>query len=147
MNPFFFSPTQLLAHWKMVRTDMQDTPEIDQLRAVVDFWGKAPQSTMAYDPEMLDTYPTPWEMVSANDWCRNSIAVGMDFTLRLGGWNADRLRIKMIRDYDISDQKLIVVVDRKYYLNYEQAMVAPIPQTNHDVLATWAFTGKHYERV
>lgn len=102
---------------------------------------------MAYDPEELNTYPTPWEMMSANDWCRNSIAVGMEFTLRLGGWAANRLQIQMIRDYDISDQKLVVIVDGKYFLNYEHGSVTPIPETNRDVLATWAFTGKHYERV
>jgi hypothetical protein len=148
MNPFFLAPPQLSAQWKKIRTELANLPEIDQLQSVVDFWSKAPQSTMAYDPEELHTYPTPWEMINANDWCRNSIAVGMEFTLRLGGWSANRLQIQMIRDYDISDQKLVLVVDGKYFLNYEYGSVVDIPlQNNRDILATWHFNGKHYERV
>lgn len=126
---------------------MKASSEADQLQEVVDFWSKAPLAVMAYDPEKLNEYPTPWEMMTENDWCRNSIAIGMEFTLRLSGWNADRLKIKMIRDYDVSDQKLILEVDGKYFLNYEHGAVVPIPETNRDVLDIWAFSGKNYERI
>ena|ERR1700748_1338473 len=147
MNPFLMQPRELLSQWKMVRTQLKDHPEIEQLQMVLDFWNKAPLKNMAYDPEVLDEYPTPWDMMTENDWCPNSIAVGMDFTLRLGGWNADRLKIQMIRDYDLSVQKLVVVVDGKYLLNYEYSVVSELPKTNHDILDTWVFTGKHYERI
>lgn len=147
MNPFVISTTQLLTDWKTIRTGLKSQTEEQQLASVAEFWAQAPLSTMAYDPEALDTYPTPWEMMHANDWCRNSVAVGMEFTLRLGGWTPDRLTIKMIRDYDISEQKLVVEVDQKYLLNYEYRSVVPWPTTNYDILDAWKFTGRHYERV
>ncbi len=136
-----------MAQWKTVRTQLKEKSEQEQLQSVVDFWMKAPLKKMAYDPERLDEYPSPWDMMTDNDWCQNSIAIGMDFTLRLGGWDADRLQIKMIRDYDLSVQQLVLVVDGKYVLNYEYGVVADEITSNHDVLDSWTFTGKHYERT
>ena len=121
--------------------------EIEQLQSVAQYWGQAPLSTMAYDPEMLETYPTPWEMISENDWCRNSVAIGMEFTLRLAGWDSSRLKIRMIRDYDISDQKLIVEIDEQKWLNYDYNCVAAIPSTRFEYLETWGFNGKIYQKI
>jgi hypothetical protein len=147
MNPFLMQPRELLSQWKMVRNQLGEKPEQEQLQTVVDFWNKAPLKKIAYDPETLNEYPSPWDMMNENDWCQNSIAVGMDFTLRLAGWSPERLKIKMIRDHDLSIQRLVLVVDGKYLLNYEYGVVAEIPKTNHVILDTWAFTGRHYERV
>ena len=134
-----------MADWKAFRTSLIALPEHDQLQAVARYWAQAPLKTMAYDPEMLDTYPTPWEMMAENDWCENSIAVGMEFTLRLAGWSPDRLRIKMMRDYDFSIQKLVVEIDKKYLVNYDYSAVVEIPNTRFDILQTWGFKGRKYE--
>jgi hypothetical protein len=147
VNPFLTPVRDLLSQWKLIRTDIKDKPEPDQLQIVVDFWSKAPVLSMAYDPEALDTYPAPWEMMTENNWCQNSVAVGMDFTLRLGGWNPNRLQIQMIRDYEASIQKLVVVVDGKYLLNYEYGCVTLLDGIKYDVLEKWSFTGRHYERA
>lgn len=145
MNPFLMTPRQLLADWKNFRTSLGEMSELDQINAVARYWGQAPLSTMAYDPEALDTYPTPWEMMGENDWCQNSVAVGMEFTLRLAGWSADRLRIKLMRDYDISVQRLVLEIDGKYLVNYDYGVAVEIPKTRFDILQTWAFVGRKYE--
>ena len=147
MNPFLMSPRLLLDDWKKLRNSLSGMPEMDQLNAVATYWGQAPVMTMAYDPEALDTYPTPWEMMGENDWCANSVAVGMEFTLRLAGWSKDRLRVRMIRDYDISVQRLVVEIDGKYLLNYDHGIAVSIPETRFDFLSTWQFSGKHYEML
>ena len=102
MNPFILPKPQLLQEWKNLRNSLSEKEEMTQLTEVMKFWSLAPTSRIAYDPEALDTYPTPWEMMSENDWCDNSLAVGMEFTLRLGGWDQNRLKIKMVKDYDLS---------------------------------------------
>jgi hypothetical protein len=145
MNPFLLPPGQLLADWKAFRQSLAGQSDIEQLNAVARYWGQAPLKTMAYDPEALDTYPTPWEMIGENDWCQNSVAVGMDFTLRLAGWAPDRLRIKMMRDYDISVQRLVVEIDGKYLVNYDHGVAIEIPNTRFDILQTWGFKGRKYE--
>lgn len=147
MNPFVLPLSQIMQHWKDLRTDLKNKNEIEQLQAVVDFWSFCPLSTFAHDPEALDTYDTPWEMMHHNDWCQNSIAVAMEFTLRLGGFPADKLIIKNIRDNDVSLQRLVVEYDGKYWLNYEHGTVSQIPNTNFEVLETWKFGTKKYERL
>lgn len=147
MNPFLLPLSQLLQQWKDLRNDLKNKDDDDKLAEVVKFWSYSPLATFAHDPDRLDTYDTPWEMMHQNDWCRNSVAVAMDFTLRLGGVSPDRLRVRMIRDHDVSDQKLVVEVDGKYWLNYEHGTVSAIPNTNWDVLDTWKFSGKKYERI
>jgi hypothetical protein len=145
MNPFVLEPSALLADWKKLRADLAHKPDHDQLEMVVKFWAQAPLMTIAYDPEALDTYPSAWEMMNYNDWCVNSVAVGMEFTLRLAGWSANRLRIHMMKDYDISDQRLVVEVDGKYLLNYDFQQVSEIPDTNFEVLAAWKHNGRKYQ--
>ena len=93
------APDARLAHWKNFRNSLSGMAEIDQLAAVAEYWKWPPLKSVSCDPEALDLLPTPWEMMSANDWCRNSVAIGMDFTLRLSGWDSSRMLIKMMRDY------------------------------------------------
>lgn len=147
MNPFVLPLSQLMQDWKDLRTALKNKAEEDQIQSVVNFWSFCPLSTFAHDPEALDTYDTPWEMMHQNDWCQNSVAVAMEFTLRLGGVSADKLIIKYIRDHDVSVQRLVVEYDGKYWLNYEHGTVSAIPNTNFDVLETWKFGTKRYERL
>ena len=140
------APDARLAHWKNFRNSLSGMAEIDQLAAVAEYWKWPPLKSVSCDPEALDLLPTPWEMMSANDWCRNSVAIGMDFTLRLSGWDSSRLLIKMMRDYDISEQKLVLEIDGKKLLNYDYGMVTDIPNTRFDFIETWKFVGKKYQR-
>jgi hypothetical protein len=143
VNPFILPIDELTKAWKTLRNSVAERD--DALQAVVDFWSMAPLAKMAYDPEALDTWPTPWEMINNNDWCINSIAAGMEFTLRLGGYEASDLSLKLIRDYDISDQMIVLEVDKKYWLNYKYRTVSAIPSTHHDVLSVWKFDGRRYK--
>ena len=148
MNPFILAPQERLLHWKDFRKDLPELPEIEQLSAVAKYWALAPLLKLAHDIEQpQDEWPTPWEMVSAGDWDRNSVAIGMEFTLRLSGWDKDRLQLWMIRDYDISEVILILVVDQKFILNYDYSEVSEYPKTKHDVIGKWSFCGKTYSPI
>ena len=147
MNPFLLAPQQKLANWKDFRASLSKMPEIDQISAVAEYWKWAPLKKMACDPEALDILPSPWEMIANNDWCKNSVAVGMEFTLRLSGWDANRMTIKMIRDYNISDQKLVLEIDEKHLINYDYGIVTGIPNTRFDIINSWRFIGRNYQRI
>lgn len=99
---------------------------------------------MAYDFEDCSEWPSPWEMIAAKDWCPYSVAIGMEFTLRLAGWDKSRLLLMAIRDYDISEQRMILKIDDSIALNYSVGMVEEFPKTNYDVLATFQNNGKRY---
>jgi hypothetical protein len=144
MNPFLMDPQSRLGDWKEFRKSLAALPEDAQLVAVATYWAKAPLGKLAYDLDHPETIPSPWEMISAGDWCENSLAIGMEFTLRLAGWNADRLQLAMIRDYDISEMKVILIIDGRLALNYSYEEVCDYPTSRHDILGRWRFTGKFY---
>jgi hypothetical protein len=147
MNPFLLNPRERLANWKQLRESLKGMPESESLTSVTKHWSQAPLSRFAYDAEDATSWPTIWEMISDNDWCRNSIAIGMEQTLRLSGWDAKRIKLVLIKDYDLSDMMLVVQVDDRLWLNYEHATVVDIPSTRHDALVCWQFNGKTYASV
>jgi hypothetical protein len=144
MNPFLLDPKDRLGNWKELRAALSGLPEDEQLKTVAEYWAKAPLDKFAYDIDQPDTIPSPWEMVSDGNWCRNSVAIGMEFTLRLAGWSPSRLRLAMMRDWDISEQIIVLIIDDSRVLNYSYGSVVEYPKTRHDIVGAWRFTGKFY---
>jgi hypothetical protein len=147
MNPFILSARDRLDHWKQFRKELLALQEKEQTERVARYWALAPLSRIAYDVERPDTWMTPWEMVSAGDWCRNSVAIGMEFTLRLAGWHPDRLQLENIKDYDLCDQMMVLIIDGQRVMNYTYAEVVDYPIAKHDVVGRWRFSGKFYVPV
>ena len=147
MNPFILSSNERLAHWKQFRKDLCTFSEEEQLIAVAKYWSLAPLSKMSHDMEQPNNCPSPWEMVTDGDWCRNSVAMGMEFTLRLAGWDPNRIQLLMIRDWDISEVIMVVNIDDSKVLNYTYGTVVDYPDTRHDVIGRWRFCGKLYRHV
>lgn len=144
MNPFILPDRERLAAWKTFRTSLPALSEAEQLRAVAAFWAQAPVGTYAYDADNCAGWPTPWEMIADGSWCRNSTAIGMEFTLRLSGWDPARLRLHFIRDLDLSEEMLVLVVDGTRWLNYEYREVVPVPETKQVLLFSCCHDGKSY---
>jgi len=144
INPFLLTPKNRLENWKSLRGLLPTLSEQEQLKKVACYWAQAPLSKFAYDPERPDTWPTPWEMIYEGDWCKMSVAIGMEFTLRLSGWAPDRLNLVLIKDYDRSDLFFILKIDDKFVLNYDYEKVSEYPDTNHEVITTIGFDNKKY---
>ena len=147
MNPFLLPILERLKEWKAFRTSLPSLMEDEQLRRVASFWSQAPLSKFAYDPECAESWPTIWEMICENQWCRLSIAIGMEQTLRLAGWNSSRLTLRLINDRDAHDIFFVVDVDGTKWLNYEFGAVVEKPDTNYYVICNWQFEGKSYISV
>ncbi len=133
-----------MEHWKQFRKSLIDMQETEQLQAVAEYWSKAPLVSIAYDTNDSSNWPTPWEMVKANEWCRSSVAIGMENTLRLAGFSSDRMKLKLILDRDIQEMLLVLVVDETWVLNYDWGFVQPCPTTDHRTLKEWQFVGRSY---
>ena len=147
MNPFLLGPRERLADWKSLREGLKALSDSEQLARVANHWGKAPLSRFAYDAEDAKSWPTIWEMIGENDWCRNSVAIGMEQTLRLSGWAPNRLKLALVKDHDLSDMMLVVEVDGKFWLNYEHDVVVEVPKTRREILVCWQFAGRGYKAV
>jgi len=147
MNPFLLSSAARLADWKQFRIALSNFPENEQLEKVAAYWSDAPLLVIACDPETPENWLTPWEMISQNEWCRKSIAIGMEFTLRLAGWDSSRMQLKMIRDYEVSDFLLVLEIDGKVWLNYNYGNVSQIPSSHFDEVTKIQFEKRKYVKL
>lgn len=146
-NPFLLAPQDRVFAWRDLRRSLQNDDEPTRLQRVAKWWAKAPLTTIAYDAEDLRTWPTIWEMITIGEWCQNSVAVGMEATLRLSGWEPERLELRHIRDLDEQIIRLILVVDGKTVLNYDHGNAIPLPETRQIIMARWQFKTKIYEPI
>jgi len=147
MNPFLLAPRERMADWKHLREALTKLDKPAQLERVAHYWSQAPLLKHAYDAFELDHVPGPWEMINEGDWCRDSVAVGMEFTLRLSGWSADAMKLLFIRDYDLSDQMLVLKIETGETLNYSTGEVTDYPTTRHDVMCGWEYSGRGYSTI
>jgi len=144
INPFLLSADERLEHWKAFRKSLADKTETDQLQAVAQYWAHAPLLNIAYDCEDPETWPSIWEMIQLGDWCRNSIAIGMEGTLRLLGFAPERITLGMLIDHDISLMVMAVRIDADKLLNYDYGIVSPCSTTNHRWIRRYRWSGRKY---
>lgn len=146
MNPFLLPPDDRLSHWKTFRNTLKDFEEIKQFELVLSFFNKAPLENRSYDIMDLKSWPTPWEMMNSNIWCRDSIAVGMEFTLGLGGINRERMELLHLQFKKKSDERLILKIDDRWNLNYDWGSITENID-DHRVLSRWKFIGRSYTLI
>lgn len=145
MNPFLLSPRGRLTVWKNLRLSLNDdAPEDDKLARVARFWGQCPIQRHALDTDRPSTWMTCWEMLHYNDFDKNAIAVGMEMTLRLAGWAADRLMLIMIMDQVLDDMFMVLKIDDAKLLNYNLNCVSKLPESGFEVLKQYQYVGKCY---
>ena len=93
---------------------------------VVNWWKMAPISKMTIDPVDSRTWLTPWEMLHSGDFCENSLALGMSYTIFYANENIPN-ELMFITCRENSTQKLCAWIDNKYLLNLEHATISNLP--------------------
>lgn len=146
MNPFLTAPHERLRLWRASRLSLSVIDEEEQLMTVAQYWAQAPMAARPCELDDVGTIPTPWEMIHEGHWCPASVALGMEFTLRLGGWDESRLAVKTINDKERSQIVTVCEVDGARWLNYEMARVVDVPSTPMIVMNTIVFRGRSYQQ-
>lgn len=144
VNPFIIhsTPDTRLSFWKGLRNTLVDNP--DALDILAEYWGLVPLGNSHMQIDDPTTWGTPWEMIHNGNWDRHMVAVGMEMTLRLSGWDASRLKIVSFRDYDISDEVTVLKIDNTYALNYNVGQVINWPNSEKIITDSWQFDGREY---
>lgn len=146
-NPFLLRPDELMRDWKNIRQEIKALSEDgDKFLLAAKYWAQAPLMKRAYDIEDCEHIPGPWEMMTANNWCPESVAIGMEFTLRLAGIDTNRMALVLIRDYEQSEQFLCLEIDNDKYLNYCVGEITPKPIKGIDEIGRFVFNGRSYCR-
>jgi len=123
MNPFLLPPAERLAEWREFRLSLNQMDELEQLKQVAIWVAQAPTSTYVLDYNDATTWPGPWELLNQGDFDDTAKAYLMEQTLIMIGWQADRLRLRYVRNRSASMETMILLVDGKWALNYFHAEV------------------------
>ena len=129
---WFESPSTRLSQWREFRKglDTDNTQEVCNI--VIDWWKMAPISKMSIDPVDSSTWPTPWEMLHSGDFCENSLALGMSYTIYYANETIPN-ELLYVTDRKNSTQKLCAWIDNKYLLNYSYGAISTLPTGNVNV--------------
>ena len=115
-NIFLFDYETRLKFWSNFRTTLAKTPLEQQCVEVDRFWQRAPFQTHYLHPDFIKDWPTPWQLLSDNIYCKYARALGMIYTLLLLG-NKDIALIEA-KDDNNNEVVLVLVDNAKYVLNY-----------------------------
>ena len=129
---WYESPSTRLNRWRAFRKGLNtdDTKSVCEL--VIDWWKMAPISSWTIDPVDSSTWPTPWEMLHSGNFCENSMALGMSYTIHYANENIPN-KLLYITDRENSIQKLCTLIDNKYLLNYSYGAISTLPTGNVNV--------------
>ena len=126
---WYESPRIRLSLWRQFRKGL-DTNHTEQVcKTVVEWWKTAPISSMTIDPVESNTWPTPWEMLHSGNFCEDSMALGMSYTIHYANETIPN-ELMYITDRNNSTQQLCAWIDNKYLLNYEHGSISTLPTEN-----------------
>ena len=116
------SPDARLNDWKNFRKSLTDElSESEILNRVSLYWTSVPVVRYYLDFDHPDTWPTPWELIHAGEFCSTGIAYLMYKTLELAPTEKlknSEIKLCWIKDLQIEDLLMVLVVDNKHVLNY-----------------------------
>lgn len=125
---WYMSPSKRLSMWREFRNGLDTTNTLDVCNTVVHWWKSAPLVNIAIDPVNSNQWPTPWEMLHQGDFCDNSLALGMAYTIYYA--NPDiKNELIYVTCIGRSFQRLCALIDNKHLLNFDHGSISTLPDT------------------
>jgi hypothetical protein len=140
MSCFDLSPQARLSHWRDFRQSLVDQPSTTQLDETAAYWAQAPLNPKPIDLNGL--WPNTWSMLVSNNYCRHSVAICLESTLRLAGWSSERLTLQLIDDVT----PLLVLVADDVILNYAWGTVY-YGRINQPIRRQWRYVERDYRPI
>ena len=123
---WYESPRKRLSMWREFRKSL-DTDNITEVcNTVIKWWQSAPLVSLAIDPVNSEQWPTPWEMLHQGDFCENSLALGMSYTIYYANSEIPN-ELLYVTCFGESFQRLCTLIDNKHLLNYERGVISTLP--------------------
>lgn len=120
---WFESPSVRLGRWKEFRQGLDTSNTLDVCKTVISWWESAPLINLAIDPVDSKQWPTPWEMLHQGDFCENSLALGMAYTIYYANQDIPNELIYVTCN-GRSFHRLCALIDNKHLLNYERGTIS-----------------------
>lgn len=134
LSHWFSDKQSRLAAWRMWRQQLQSLTDYNLLSAVAIWWKYVPLVNKSIDPWRSDTWPTPWELVGAGEFCTSAQGLGIFYTLSLLGHDCELLLAQIPEQ---KETRLLVLADDQKLLNYVDGEVISIENATLEVLERW----------
>jgi hypothetical protein len=115
-NVFILDFETRLRFWSQLRDNISNFPTEKICIEVDKFWQKVPISNHYLHPDFIKDWPSPWQLISDNNYCYYARALGIIYTLLLLG----NTSIDLVEAVDDNSNEVVLVLvnDAKYVLNY-----------------------------
>jgi hypothetical protein len=123
---WFEPPSKRLSMWRDFRKSLDTNNIFDVCNTVIAWWQTAPLVSIAIDPVNSAQWPTPWEMLHQGDFCEDSLALGMSYTIYYAN-PAIENQLLYLTCREKSFQRLCALIDNKYLLNFERGVISTLP--------------------
>jgi len=123
---WYESPSKRLSMWREFRESLDTNNIIEVCNVVINWWQSAPLVNMAIDPVDSSQWPTPWEMLHQGDFCENSLALGMSYTIYYANTKIPN-ELLYVTCLGESFQRLCVLINNKHLLNFERGIISTLP--------------------
>jgi hypothetical protein len=116
MNPFQDTYERRLKIWRDLRLRTETLP-VDQACVQIDrWWQQAPLVKNYLHWNDTQNWPGPWDLLSENQYCLLTRALGVCYTLLMGEIN--NIQLVTATDSQAEEHYLVLVDGSKYVLSY-----------------------------
>jgi hypothetical protein len=118
-----------LSAWYALRQQLEKS--FDPLNEVANFFSKLPKVKFYTDPYDTACWPTPWELIDENEYCRFNLILGICYTLQLTErFKNIQPKIKLSIDNNDKTVYYLLFIDDKVY-GYENEWIdaADLPKS------------------
>lgn len=117
-----------LREWRGFRTGLGYVEGDDRIRLVVNYFAQAPYGSRTLDYYSPTTWPSPWEILHNESYCKSSLSLLMYYTLNMSEEFSDPLELWLIDDGE--DRYLVPVISNQNILNYELGQISTVQDLN-----------------
>jgi hypothetical protein len=130
------------ARWRDFRKTLALLPFDRALEAVAEFWHGCPFHPFYLDPENVENWPDPWQLITENYYCDLAKALGMLYTIHLSEHrNNINAEIRVYYDPENKYTYNLVVFDQgKYVLNFRDDTVVNTASINKNLKLKKTYT-------
>ena len=123
-----------LREWRKLRYELEESSS-NQFIKTYNWWTQAPAVRRTFDPWKVTTWPNPWNLLYAEDYCPNSIVLGIYYTLKLAGVDINNISLCIVNDIEQRHNCLAINVDNRTLFLYNKQL--DYDSKNVEVLKTF----------
>ena len=107
---FFESFEKRVYKWAEFRNKLET--DLDPIQQTIDFWNKAPISSLSCDPFDQSTWLESWNLIEENRYCEFSKILAIYYTLALTErFEHSYFEIQIVNDRNAHELRYILIID------------------------------------